>query len=115
MLPSNMQHFGFYLAKTKFNFACSIIVWNLAPSHYKQNSIFGCVGSKNSVFWNIFIVVTLKTVVYWDITPCGSSKNRLFGRIYRLHLQSDNTLSLSSSQRVYNSLPPPSWYILNAS
>jgi hypothetical protein len=23
--------------------------------------------------------VTMKNVVFWDVTPCGSSKNRRFG------------------------------------
>jgi hypothetical protein len=35
----------------------------------------------------------MKDVVFWDMTPCGSSnKNRSFGGIYRLHLQRNETL-----------------------
>jgi hypothetical protein len=26
---------------------------------------------------------------FWDVAPCGSCKNRLFGRMYRLHHQGD--------------------------
>jgi hypothetical protein len=32
------------------------------------------VGSKNIVFWYIFTAVEMKGVVFWNITPCGSSK-----------------------------------------
>jgi hypothetical protein len=32
-----------------------------------------------------------KNAVFWDITPCGSSKNRRFGATYRLHLQGGRT------------------------
>jgi hypothetical protein len=33
---------------------------------------------------------TLKTGVFWDVTPCGSCKNRRFGQIYRIHHHGDN-------------------------
>jgi hypothetical protein len=40
-----------------------------------------------------------ENVVLWDMTPCGSSKkNRRFGGTYRLHLQGNKPLSLSSYQ-----------------
>jgi hypothetical protein len=29
-------------------------------------------------------------VVFWNVTPCGSSKNRAFGRTCSLHLQDEN-------------------------
>jgi hypothetical protein len=32
-----------------------------------------CVG------FEVFTAVTMKNGVFWDITPCGSSKNRRFG------------------------------------
>jgi hypothetical protein len=31
----------------------------------------------------------MKNAVFWDVTPCGSCKNRRFGGIYRLHHQGD--------------------------
>jgi hypothetical protein len=31
----------------------------------------------------------LKTAVSWDVTPCGSCKNRHFGGTYRLHYHGD--------------------------
>jgi hypothetical protein len=42
--------------------------------------------------------------VFWDVTPCGSCKNRRFGGTYRLHHQGDKILitlmkeALSSSE-----------------
>jgi hypothetical protein len=35
------------------------------------------------------MAVTTKNGVFWDITLCGSSKNRCFGGIYGLHHQGD--------------------------
>jgi hypothetical protein len=32
-------------------------------------------------------VITLMIVIFWEITPCCSYKNRRFGGLYRLHLQ----------------------------
>jgi hypothetical protein len=29
--------------------------------------------------------VIMKNVICWNVTPCGSCKNRLFGGTYRLH------------------------------
>jgi hypothetical protein len=34
-------------------------------------------------------VVTMKNVVFWDVTPCGCCKNRRFGGKYRLNHQGD--------------------------
>jgi hypothetical protein len=31
--------------------------------------------------------MTRKNTVFWDVTPCGSLKNRRFGGTYRLHPQ----------------------------
>jgi hypothetical protein len=33
----------------------------------------------------VFTDVNMKNVVFWDVTPCGSCKNRRFGEKYRLH------------------------------
>jgi hypothetical protein len=29
----------------------------------------------------------MKNDIFWDVTPCGSCKNRRFGGTYRIHLQ----------------------------
>jgi hypothetical protein len=39
------------------------------------------------VRFEIFIAVTMKNAVFWDVVPCKSSVNRRFGGTYRLHLK----------------------------
>jgi hypothetical protein len=41
----------------------------------------------NSVRFEFFTAVTMKNAVFWDVAPCRSCVNRLFGGTYRLHLQ----------------------------
>jgi hypothetical protein len=33
------------------------------------------------------IKLNLMIIIFWEMTPCGSYKNRRFGGSYRLHLQ----------------------------
>jgi hypothetical protein len=33
----------------------------------------------NNVRFEVFTAVTVKNGVFWDVTPCGSCKNRHFG------------------------------------
>jgi hypothetical protein len=35
------------------------------------------------------MAVTMKTAVFWDITPCGSYKNLCFGGTYHVHHHGD--------------------------
>jgi hypothetical protein len=35
------------------------------------------------------MAVTMKNAVFWHVAPCGSCKNRHFGRMHRLHHQGD--------------------------
>jgi hypothetical protein len=42
---------------------------------------------KRHVRLEVFAAVTMKNVVFWDITPCGLCKSRCFGGTYRLHHQ----------------------------
>jgi hypothetical protein len=37
----------------------------------------------------VFMAVTMKNAVFWDVTPSGSCKNRRFGGPYHLHYQCD--------------------------
>jgi hypothetical protein len=39
------------------------------------------LSKRNLVRVEVFTAVTMKNVVLWDITPCGSRKNRRFGGI----------------------------------
>jgi hypothetical protein len=57
---------------------------NISPvargfSFVKRNEILTC---NERVRFEVFTAVTMKNVVFWDATPCGSCKNRCFGGIY---------------------------------
>jgi hypothetical protein len=39
----------------------------------------------NNVRFEIYTAVTMKNAVLWDVAPCRSCVNRLFGGTYRLH------------------------------
>jgi hypothetical protein len=50
-----------------------------------HNCPFLCVPLRNRYYcvrFDVFIVVTMKNVVHWDVMPCGSSRNRHFGRTF---------------------------------
>jgi hypothetical protein len=40
--------------------------------------------------FEVFTAVTMNNGVFWDVTPCGSCKNRRFGSTYCLLHQGDN-------------------------
>jgi hypothetical protein len=42
------------------------------------------------VKFEVFTAVTMKNVVFWDVTPCRSCMNRRFVGTYRFHLQGRN-------------------------
>jgi hypothetical protein len=39
------------------------------------------------VRFEVSTAVTMMILIFWEMTPCGSYKNRRFGGSYRLHLQ----------------------------
>jgi hypothetical protein len=43
-----------------------------------------------------------KNVIFWDVTPCGTCKNRRFGGTYRLHHQG------GKNRQVRNNVGPSS-------
>jgi hypothetical protein len=45
--------------------------------------------SINCVRFEVFTAVTMKTGVFWDVTPCGSCKNRRFGGTWCIPHQGD--------------------------
>jgi hypothetical protein len=57
----------------------------------RANDFRMTIGCKRMVLYerSLFEKLTLKTAVFWDVTPHGSCKNRQFGRTYRLHHQSE--------------------------
>jgi hypothetical protein len=52
--------------------------WNYTPTHFIKNLNY----TLENIFiarFEVFTAVTMKNCVFWDVTPCGSCKNRLFG------------------------------------
>jgi hypothetical protein len=49
-------------------------------------------------------VFTMKNVVFWDVEPCGSCRNRRFGGTYRLHRQGEEIIILVTANVVPSSL-----------
>jgi hypothetical protein len=43
-----------------------------------QLEIQKCMHSAQFVRFEVFTAVTVKNAVFWDVTPCGSCKNRRF-------------------------------------
>jgi hypothetical protein len=53
----------------------------------------------NKVGFEVFTAVVLKSIFFWDMTPCSAlSGTRCFGGMYRLHLQGRRIVQQSSEQ-----------------
>jgi hypothetical protein len=72
-------------------------IFNIYPvSIFKHLNVTGqytqitvVIDIRIDVRFEVFTVVTMKNGVFWDVTPCGSCKNRRFGGTYRLLHQGD--------------------------
>jgi hypothetical protein len=56
---------------------------------YAGDNLICCGSSKSgkpAVRVEVITTVTRKNEVFWDVTPCGSGKNRYFGGTYYLYL-----------------------------
>jgi hypothetical protein len=49
-------------------------------------------------------MLDLKNTIFWDVTPCGSCKNRRFGETYHLHHQGDK--NRQARNKVSNNYQP---------
>jgi hypothetical protein len=62
------------------------------------------------------MAVTMKNGIFWDVTPCGSCKNRRFGGTYQFHQQGDKNSGtvfiLSVRQSLVTANIVPSFLIL---
>jgi hypothetical protein len=55
--------------------------------------------------FEIFMTVTMKDAVFWDVDPCRYFVNRRFGGMYRLHLQGiRNPRAMNQREQVYSYL-----------
>jgi hypothetical protein len=66
---------GFYLTPTK-QMSC-----NECQSNRQTFRQLRTLVSYKDVRFEIFTAVTMKNGVFWDVTPCGSCKNRSFGEL----------------------------------
>jgi hypothetical protein len=55
-------------------------------------SRYSCVLNTATERFQVFTAVTMKDGVFWDVTPCGSCKNRRFRGTLRLLHQGDKNL-----------------------
>jgi hypothetical protein len=49
------------------------------------------------VRFEVFTAATVKSAVFWDVTPCDACKNRRFGGPYLLHNQSGKNRRIRNS------------------
>jgi hypothetical protein len=52
----------------------------LAEEERKHFKVLGLSGRIILKWFEVFMAVTTKNGVFWDVAPCGSRKNRHFGR-----------------------------------
>jgi hypothetical protein len=73
-----------------------------------------CIGQVYVVGFEVFTAVVMKSIIFWDMTPCSPlSFNRRFGRTYRLHLQDiRNKFSKKSASQQEFCLPPAGLLVL---
>jgi hypothetical protein len=50
------------------------------------------ITSTEVVRFEVFRALTMKNTIFWDVTPCGSCRNRRFGGMYRHNHQGDKNL-----------------------
>jgi hypothetical protein len=64
------------------NLACAVFALKLHDKVHCTCSCLLLVIQTNSVAlvrFEVFPAVTMRNSVFWDVTPCGSCKNRRFG------------------------------------
>jgi hypothetical protein len=74
-----------HLVSSALQITCtSCKIWG---SYLMENTVFvSCAkGYDWCVIFEVFMVVTMKNAVFWNVTPFGSCKNRCFGGPYLLH------------------------------
>jgi hypothetical protein len=54
-----------------------------------RGNLLSVMGPIVNLRFEVFTAVTTKNGVFWDVTPCGSCKNRCFGGTWRLFHQGD--------------------------
>jgi hypothetical protein len=66
------------IAYTYFSAAFSAIITNDTEGYWLHGALI-CGGRSECVRFEVFTAVTMKNDDFWDVTACGSCKNRRFG------------------------------------
>jgi hypothetical protein len=86
-----------------FDFTRTAAAAQVGPAD-KRAQNFGrktCLETKTMLRILVFTAVTMKSVVFWDVTPCGSYKNQRFGWTYAsiIRVTSHNPMALQGLLR----------------
>jgi hypothetical protein len=68
----------------------NIVSWDIELSSYLTGDITSPLQSPAGqcyVRFEVFTAATMNNTVFWDVTSCGSCKNRRFEETYVLHQQ----------------------------
>jgi hypothetical protein len=100
-LPQRRKNMGTVRAQTQGEGKVDYFVWCIHKRTLLETKVV-CVGNRGrpigykicrefsyflSVGFEVFTAVVMKSIIFWDMTPCSpSSSNRRFGGTYRLHL-----------------------------
>jgi hypothetical protein len=72
---------------------------------YITKSTYTCISKMYSnvilARFEVFMAVTMKNSVFWDVMPCGSCKNRRFRGTYRFHHQSGKPHGVTSQKMAF--------------
>jgi hypothetical protein len=123
--PVNISHETQYLSATD---PCQLMlckIWGFHSSDYEECRLLGYripvrtsqethyvsatePISQYYVKFDVSTAVTMKNVVFWDVTPCGSYYNRHFCGTYRLHRQSGKNQRAKTPNNIARR---PSWVV----
>jgi hypothetical protein len=80
MLPVLPTYHFFVLGSGKMSPGFILWIMYLMQHTLQRQTDNGKANYFCNVWFEVFMAVTMKNGVFWDVTPCGSCKNRRFGR-----------------------------------
>jgi hypothetical protein len=89
--PAHLIFLDFIILTVKSKNYETFVLYSFLSLPNFQLQVFSSVPSSQTpsvyVKFEVFIAVTMKNTVFWDVAPCRSCLNRCFGGTCRLHLQ----------------------------
>jgi hypothetical protein len=76
-----------HTSKKEINLGQNVFVEQFSFSWSKNSLNASDPKVLNGVRFEVSTAVTMMIIIFWEMTPCGSYKDRRFGGSYRLHLQ----------------------------